>query len=199
MARKLAVGSNQYRTRTGDDLIPIVGPDLMERVGIPQRLRCGEVWGTGCRAWVLEPGFTHGNHIPDTKTQISVARRPSTPPPVLASLADGATFLVQLALEQNPQCPPSILARLGSPSNAVQVLEAVARNHNCPAAILRTLVDAPWASVRYEAARNPGLPLDKLMRIIGDPDGDLIYVYQAALDNPSLPDEYRILVQITSE
>lgn len=193
------MGSNQYRTSPGEDITPISGSNLMGQVATTQRLRCGDVWGTQCRAWVQPPDFIHSSHVPDIQVQTSVARNPNTSPQVLASLSPGATFIVQLALAQNPRCPPSVLTRLGSPSNAVQVLEAVARNHNCPAAILKTLAEAPWASVRYEAARNPGLPLDTLLRIISDPDSDLIHVYQAAWDNPSLPEEYRILAKISQK
>jgi len=54
------VGSNQYKTRWGPDLpAPERNQQLVDLAlaqeaplspGAPSQARCGEVWGTGCRA-----------------------------------------------------------------------------------------------------------------------------------------------------
>jgi hypothetical protein len=59
------LGSNQYRTKwttkprnvrcRADGEMHGWWPD-------GQVMRCGEVWGTKCQAWVGPPGYTHGSH-----------------------------------------------------------------------------------------------------------------------------------------
>ena len=68
-----AVGSNQYRTRSRLDALP--GPDLMNQVSVSPSRRCGEVWGTRCRAMVGPPDYSHaahgGIHHPDILSQVA--------------------------------------------------------------------------------------------------------------------------------
>jgi len=71
MARRV-VGSNQYKIRRNEPLaaasnLVIQAAHLDTRVG--SFLRCGEVWGTQCRAWVHAPHFRHGDH-PGSPTRL---------------------------------------------------------------------------------------------------------------------------------
>jgi len=61
---KRDVGSNQYKTRTGIETTIEQPQDLMAQAGgrPSSRVRCGDVWGTGCRTWVQSPEYRHGNH-----------------------------------------------------------------------------------------------------------------------------------------
>lgn len=57
-----AVGSNQYRTRAGTDLpVQGAGPNLLDQAAA-DTFRCGEVWGSECKARVGPPDYSHGNH-----------------------------------------------------------------------------------------------------------------------------------------
>lgn len=58
------MGNNQYRTRRNGSLA--TPSDLMAQASQPGHpMRCGEVWGTQCRAWVQAPHFRHPGHPGD--------------------------------------------------------------------------------------------------------------------------------------
>jgi len=61
------VGSNQYRSHSGTSHLPITVPDLLTQASTAStvRQRCGDVWGTSCRAWVYAPSWSHQNHPGD--------------------------------------------------------------------------------------------------------------------------------------
>jgi len=98
------VGSNQHRTRWGPDL-PAPDRALGAPPGAPERLRCGEVWGTRCRAWVDPPDFSHGEH-PSPEGRAARAQDPACPPGLLQLLAGDSGWGVRKAARANPQCPP---------------------------------------------------------------------------------------------
>lgn len=193
---KRATGSNQYKTRQRPDCgTPTV--DLMAQADGP-RVRCGDVWGTRCRAWV-EPldylhasgGHQHGGGL------MAAARNPQCDPEVLIYLATHADRLlgVDYRVAANPSCPPAALRHLAEAMRPPHLLEAVARNRNCPPDTLRRLAGATWMSVHIQVAGNPKCPVDVLARFLQDQAED-VGVRRAALGNPNLPEEYRQLGRV---
>ena len=64
MQQRHGVGSNQYQTLQGNSpggstISPTA--TLMQQV-LPERRRCGEVWGTKCSTWVEPPLWSHAKH-----------------------------------------------------------------------------------------------------------------------------------------
>jgi len=59
------LGTNQYRTKWSAQPHKVRCRSNGEMYGWwpdGQVLRCGDVWGTKCQAWVKPPEYTHGNH-----------------------------------------------------------------------------------------------------------------------------------------
>jgi len=154
MARRLR-GSNQYKTRWGPDL---PAPDREVRVPEepPERRRCGEIWGTRCRAWVTPPDYSHGEH-PSPWARGARAQDPASPPRLLQLLAEDPEWQVRWAVARNPASPLGALARLaGDPDRWVR--RAVAANPASPPQVLARLVRDPDEQVRGAARANPACP-----------------------------------------
>jgi len=100
MARKQAIGSNQYRQRAGSELATAV-VDLMSQAGPSDRRRCGVIWGTDCRRWVRSPTWSHGDHGINGNRQ-TAANNPNCPPGALAQLASDGYWLVRWEVAGNP-------------------------------------------------------------------------------------------------
>jgi len=150
------VGSNQYKTRWGPDL-PTPDRVLAASKEPPERRRCGEVWGTRCRAWVAPPDYTHGKR-PSPEARLARARDPASPPQLLARLVGDPALGVRWEVARNRASPPRVLAALARDSEW-QVREAVAGNPACPPELLQQLVRDPDWQVRRAARANPGCPL----------------------------------------
>jgi len=149
------VGSNQHRTRWGPDLpVPDRGQVVPEEP--PERRRCGEVWGTECRAWVQPPDYSHGEH-PSLGARWARARDPACPPGVLAALAEDPALGVRWEVAGNPACPPGALAALAQDPDE-RVRGEVAGNPACPSGALQLLVRDPHEDVRTRARAHPNCP-----------------------------------------
>lgn len=153
-------GSNQYRTRTGVSL-GASAVDLMAQSG-PQR-RCGEVWGTRCRALVHPPDFRHGNHGRSLETRIRAANE-GADATVLVMLAQDPTDVVRTGLALNDHCPPEVLAQLaGDPDHHTRW--AVAQHPHTPPETLAQLLRDRDLVVRQAALQHPNLPEE--YRVLG--------------------------------
>lgn len=112
MARR-RVGSNQYHTI--QMYAPVTHPpaDLMAQVSGSRR-RCGEVWGTRCRAWVREPNFSHGRHgmLGTVEYVLPVAGSSRTEPAVIQALSTSPYWEVRARVARNRACQPEVLLRL---------------------------------------------------------------------------------------
>lgn len=151
VARLYGVGSNQYRVRrraTGG----LVDPDqslLHHAQGSdPVRVRCGEIWGSACPAWVSAPNWTHGKHVRFSRTRWAPAGSARFPRP-----------------EAVP--PPALLALSSSPY--VEVRVAVARHSGCPNELIDLLTQDLSEEVR-EAAWSRSTQLDRLMQALQQRD-----------------------------
>jgi len=149
------VGSNQRRTRWGPQL-PAPNRGQAAPEDPPERRRCGEVWGTRCRAWVGPPDYTHGEHPPPGAREAQ-ARDPECPPGMLQLLAEDPNWEVRWRVASNPSCPPGVLAALAGDHHA-GVRWRVAGNPASPPGVLAALARDPGEWVRWAVARNPGCP-----------------------------------------
>jgi len=149
------VGSNQYRERWGPDL-PAPDRGLAVPEDPPERRRCGEIWGTGCRAWVGPPDWSHGNH-PAKEARWAVAQHPGCPPQALEWLAEDPMAWVRGGVARNPQSPPQLLQLLARDPEW-RVRRAVAGNPACPPQVLRALARDRDEQVRVAALANPACP-----------------------------------------
>jgi len=154
MARRL-VGSNQYRERRCPDL-PAPDRALAVPEEPPERRRCGEVWGTRCRAWVAPPDWSHGKH-PSPWAREARAQDPASPPGLLQLLAEDPYRWVRWAVARNPASPPGALQQLaGDPDGIVRA--AVACNPVSPPGVLGRLARDPHEGVRIRAQEHPACP-----------------------------------------
>jgi hypothetical protein len=92
-------------------------------------------------------------------------------------------------IARNHNCPPELLEQL-----ADTAAYDVSLNPACPPDLLARLAQGHnhWA-VRRHVAGNPSTPPDVLGCLAGDPDPE---VRQQALENPRLPEEYRVLRRV---
>jgi hypothetical protein len=109
---RIQVGSNQYHTRLITDVPTELGHDLIAQAGVAdtaERLRCGEVWGTACRAWVRGPNWSHGSHpaSPDVLQSIACPDRTID---VVGTAQLSKSQLFHLAC--NPHLQPATMLRL---------------------------------------------------------------------------------------
>jgi len=149
------VGSNQHKTRWGPDL-PTPDRGLGAPEEPPERRRCGEAWGTRCRAWVDPPDYSHGKH-PSPWAREARAQDPASPPGVLERLAEDPHRWVRWAVARNPASPPGALEQLaGDPDELVRV--AVAGNRASPPGVLARLARDPHEGVRTRAREHPACP-----------------------------------------
>lgn len=171
-----AVGSNQYRTRPGTDGVPLgAGPDLVAQAAAdPRRMhdserRCGEVWGTRCRARVLPPFFSHGRHglmEPDGLGRF----RPKH-------------LAVESAL-QDPDCPPALLEWAATHTNP-KYRHLAAGHHRCPEPLMQLLAQDPNDEVARALASNWSCPPDVLVRL----SHRSVHVMAAVAGHPYCPPE----------
>jgi len=167
---KRRVGSNQYRTRNGGDIVQPSGQDLMKLAAgtslnpYDTRRRCGEVWETGCRAWVQPPLFSHGSHgfgadsvkrwTDDTgNPRLNEAlRRVNCPTATLEWASYDQHSQYRRLAAEHFRCPPQVLQRLAQdPDEGVRRM--VANNMFCPPEILDQMAHQPDI-IAAEVARN---------------------------------------------
>jgi len=189
VARKRAVGSNQYKQRAGSVLAPV--GDLVGQVGSSDRRRCGDVWGTECQVWVWAPAWSHGKHGLDGDRLVA-ANNIICLPVALALLAQDAESDVRAVVATNPSVPSYVVDRLAVDEN-VWVRSLVASNPDTPMVTLALLAGDEDQSVRWQVANHPNIPPEVLAQLLADAD---MGVRQSVLDNPNLPDEYRLLHRV---
>jgi len=188
MARR-QVGSNQYRERWGSDL-PAPQRDLGP-ADPPSRMRCGELWGSRCRAWVGPPGWSHGKH-PTLGMRCAQVLNPRCSPQALEHLAGDPDPWVRGRVLSRHDCPPGALETLaGDPDPWVR--GRVALRPTCPPQTLQRLARDPDELVRTWVAQNPSCPPRILAVLARDPDEGVRSVAQA---HPSLPPQWRVLSQL---
>ena len=125
-----------------------------------------------------------------------VASHPNCPLEVLEQLADDPYWRVPLALMANPRTPPDVISRVVQASLGNYAMESVSQrraaagNPVCPPQVLRQLSDCADRHVRIRVARHPQCPPDVLLHMMLDEHPQ---VRRAALENPNLPEEYRVL------
>jgi len=217
MARKRAVGSNQYQARAGVGFDPAEGAVLMAQAGASTRVRCGDVWGTNCRAWVQAPDFRHGTCGRSFDAQVRAAANPQCLPEVLAVVATSDDPVLRFMVVKHPLLSPAVLNRMAQdPVQWVRVMvaiktsgrdvlehlsndpvqdvrQAVGANHSTDPDILRRMTQDNDSLIRRTIASNQNCPADVLIGLVGDDDQS---VCQMALRHPALPEQYRILGQL---
>lgn len=218
-----AVGSNQYRLRLGTVLPQAQGDDLLQQAAsagklqrpgdAPDRMRCGEVWGTDCRAWVQGPSWGHGQHMgftdPYTKRPIGTAFYDEIPTAVLVDLANSEEEMVRAAVAADPGCPDDVRLRLmQDPSYGVRAsavagitdpgwmmqhlqrgtqedLEGLAHNPRASSEILGEIASRKCPSrVLRQVVLHANCPLEVLERAVQRKNGTFI---DAAVNNPNIP------------
>lgn len=202
---KGGTGSNQYQTRGEshqqqdshhcDDIeAPILaGPDLVEQVeglehGGPERVRCGDMWGTHCPTWVHPPGYSHDEH-PSDDSKIEAATNSSTRRYILDLLSIDQDSYVRMGMARNQSAQPGVLEELASdPDGGIR--QGVAGNKSTPLPVLEQLATDEDSWVRLRVAENASAPIPVLARLAVDTD---YMVARIALDNPSLPAHIRDL------
>jgi len=195
-----SVGSNQYHTRTSDVLDAVMGPDLMMQAaaGVPsQQQRCGDVWGTKCRAWVSPPDFTHGQHGLAGNLEL-LAQDPDCPSWVLPILAQDDDPGVRCAVAANPQLGINEARRLAADQDPEVRAQAVSHPVCADAhdVLLAGSLD-PDFRVRLATLLVPKLPSDVVASLIQDQEA---MVRRAAVLHPSCTPAMQIkAVQVDNE
>ena len=184
MARR-APGSNQYRTRRVPEQPD--WPDRQRHLGRPDRMKCGEVWGTACRAWVYPQRFTHGRHLAGRAMQSrgrvtvinpgcssvglrEIARMPPTP---------WRPCLHQAVL-QHPHCDDTVLLVMSTNPDA-RIQHLVAIQPQCPPQVLQHMALAATPAVQQAVAGHRHCPPDVLDQLAAT---GIPQVRQAVASNP---------------
>jgi hypothetical protein len=95
----------------------------------------------------------------------------STPPEVLARLAEENGEWIAPAVASNPQTPAAILYKLlRHPKPTWRLYHALAMNRNSPPDLLAHLAAQKNSSVKSAVAHNPSTPLELLATLARDPD-----------------------------
>ncbi len=169
----------------------------------------------GCPPQVLIQMAAH----PSAKIRAGVARARPCPPEALRILCADPDLEVRRRVALNPNCPPDVLDRLANaPEHQLQ--EDVLRNRGCPSQTIRRLrqAAAEGLGAALAMARNPNTPPDILADlfdsdnrvttlVVANPQcpPDVLVralqwklrdVREAALANPNLPEEYRMLGRV---
>lgn len=152
------------------------------------RLRCGQVWGTGCQAWVDPPEYTHGTH-PDVRR---ATRSLQCSELGMLLLSKKPTGKAAWRLANHPALPPAVVDSLASHKHRA-IRYRLALNPCCGAHHLQMLSRDRSRFVRQAVAGRADCPQDTLLRLMNDPDPQ---VRRAAGSNPNLPEEYRALINI---
>jgi len=212
------VGTNQYAVRGRAKALPMGTVDTSSvstaLVNGTDRRRCGEVWGTKCRAWVTPPEYTHGKHPvsgarerytsradadprvleelsadKDPLIRIGVARNPCTSPEVLDALAKDEDGLVRIGVAWNPNTSPEVLDDLAKDKD-IWVRRGGAGDPNASPEVLDALAQAEGMYVRLGVAGNPSTSPTTLRGMIRDPNATVV---ETVLCNPNLPDEIKAI------
>jgi hypothetical protein len=192
-----------------------------EKAKTHHRIRCDDILGNGCRAWVQAPTWSHPEHplplyppitpgtLPhdlDAATLDSmvtsrwpwllqrVAIHPHTSPATLDKLARQANAdPLRQAVARNPRCLANTLEVLAKRSNNDALVDVVA-HPRCPAYVLWNLAQGAGMAIRSSIASRPRCPSriwDLLAR-------DVLPEVRAALAaNPNCP--VSLLVQLARD
>jgi len=207
-------GSNQYQTRTKSSLAFESGPDLVAAVADVRR-RCGDVWGTKCRAWVYPPDFAHLwrntnmhptiNHMFDMANDSSVLDQSQQEQLATAILANCQSPMGRVTLSPSAALSICAIENLSSrwflrtvATDGVQPLNplvgrSLAEHKACPPDVLHELAMYPDSMVRWGVVRNANVRAETIVLLINDNDPD---VRHRAREHPRLPEEYRGLMHI---
>jgi len=151
------VGTNQYAVRGRAKVLPTgtvdTPPVSTALVNDTDRRRCGEVWGTKCRAWVTPPRYIHGKH-PIGGVRERYVDRADADPRVLEWLSADKDLLVRSGVARNPNTRPEVLDTLAQ-DESVWVRSRVARNPYTSPEALDMLAQDERGWVRAEVAENP--------------------------------------------
>lgn len=112
----------------------------------------------------------------------------STPPEVLAQLANDEDKEVRGWVANNPNTSAEVLAHLAS-DDSWQVRAWVAGNSNIPVKILTQLANDADEGVRFAVAQNPNTPAEVIAQLANDADEE---VRHWAVRNPNAPAEIRV-------
>ncbi len=163
------MGSNQYRRLSVTDLSEPKADLMSMAAASTHRRRCGNMWNTGCRAWVEPPDYSHAEHgVRDRRGQN--LRWPGCPTSVLEHMGNHGTWYARSLVASNLSCPEYLLQHLAR-DTVWQVRQKAAANHRTPASTLLRLSHDTQQPVRVEVAGNPNCPQDMLRQLFvaGDP------------------------------
>ena len=173
-----------------------------------QRMRCGEVWGTGCRAWVCPPAYAHdngrarhpsGDHMAlqaARSADLDVSQRERLATAIVAASTTHVDVLTLCSIRGlSPQWFMDTHAnkRLGPGPPAV-IDRALAENADCPPDLLHELATSDSPMVRWAVVRHPQVHGPTLAILVNDSDPD---VRRYARGHPKLPPEYQELLRAT--
>jgi hypothetical protein len=186
-----ALGSNQYRTRAGADPALVPDGDLMGEMPTPL-VRCGEVWGTRCRAWVIAPGYSHGDH--GRRQFLLDGFNPDCPPDVLSHLTQHEDFSIAVYALRHANCPAEVAAQRAADAASPQVRAAALEHRGCPPPVLleatkrcSAIKDRQNYHELQAISGNPNTPTDALW-IIASNDGALFattLVFYKTVEHPN--------------
>jgi len=131
-------------------------PDVdLPVAGMAKVMRCGDMWGTQCRAIVRGPLYRHSGHPGDMKA-ISVLRHDKLPPEVLRAWA------VQRGSDvvHNPHTPGDVLEMLYVEDKASKSL--IALHKNSPIELLRLIARSADKDLATGLLGNPALPEEEI-------------------------------------
>jgi hypothetical protein len=155
------------------------------------RLRCGDVWGGSCQAWVQSPSYTHDKHPNERR-----AARSSTCSQLgMLRLVQHPDGWVGKILASNPAITPKVVQQLARHRWAA-IRYALVSNPRCTPDVLGHLALDRSKYVRREVATRPDCPPDVLVQLLADAED---MVSRAARANPNLPEEYRVLGRISQQ
>ena len=128
---------------------------------------------------------------PNTRYKASID--PSTPPEILANLAEDPSGGVRQNVARNPSTPPELLIKLAD-DEYYGMREIVAGNPSTPPELLIKLADDKYSIIRMIVAKNPSTPLELIVQLASDEDG---HVRRAVAGNPSTPPE--LLIKLAND
>lgn len=132
---------------------------------------------------------------PDPGVRAGVAGNRGTPGAALMELAADPEERVRVALAHNPVLPPAVLdawSSGGMPADP-DARWSIVTHPGCPAPLLDQLAGDASVGVRAQVAWHRRTSAETLAVLVTDPDP---LVRRTAIDNPSLPNEYRQLARL---
>jgi len=188
----MSVGSNQYVKSPGI----VLHADLISAVGLSRRIRCGDVWGTQCRAWVKAPKYGHGNH-PASKHVIATIKNPNCPVDILISQIGQTNHDIDALILEHTKIPSAlldqyVLVNIHATSPPVQYIPGSC-NANLNPSVLETLYTAvkdsvPSQKTVWRFLSNPSCPDSMLLDYIQRPISDIALSY--LLSNGTLSPQF---------